>query len=230
MRYIYLIFTILCFNLAFAQNPRFTAAPNPNTVYFVPDNSDHNAHGHIRNHTNGPLNMYWTREILMLPAGWSTYVCDANNCYANHVGKCPEIYPNVIKGNDSVSLDVHVFDDGTNGEAHIVMWVYEKEDTSKKLKVDYTFNKTVSNRDVKNIMVKVYPNPASNSFTVDYTTGLLRVELYSILGKRMKSFNASPNSSYDMSELEDGLYFVRLIGPNEQTLRTIRLQKRSIKA
>ncbi|MBV6474020.1 MAG: hypothetical protein JPMHGGIA_02322 [Saprospiraceae bacterium] len=229
MRYIYLAISILMGFCATGQNARFSANPNPNTVHFVPDNSDHYRPGRVRNHTNETLNMLWQREILMLPTGWSTYVCDANNCYADHVGKCPDIYPNVIGAGDSTTLDVHVFEDGNQGEAHIVIWLFEREDTSKKIKVDYTFNKVISNKDIRNIAVKVYPNPAANSFTVDYNTGLVRIDLYNLLGRKMKSFRTSHNASYDISDVEDGLYFIRLIGPNEQVLRTIRLQKRAIK-
>ncbi|MBK8954784.1 MAG: T9SS type A sorting domain-containing protein [Saprospiraceae bacterium] len=230
MKYIYLTISILISGYAIAQGPRYTVNPSPNTIYFVPDNTDHYKSGKVRNHTNEVLNILWTREILMMPAGWSTYVCDANNCYADKVGKCPEIYPNVIQPGDSTTLDVHVYEDGTMGEAHIVMWVYEAEDTSKKVKVDYTFNKVVSNKDIRNIAVKVYPNPASNSFTVDYNTGLVRIDLVNILGRKIRSFRAVPNSSYDISDLEDGMYFIRLIGPNDQNFRTLRLQKRAIKA
>ncbi|HEX5624679.1 MAG TPA: T9SS type A sorting domain-containing protein [Saprospiraceae bacterium] len=212
---------------AVAQGPRFTVTPNPNMISFVSDMTDHNAHGRVKNHTGSSINMLWTREVLMLPTGWSTYICDINNCYAEHVGKCPENWPNVIRANDSSTLDVHVFDDGNAGEAHIVMWVYEKEDTTKKVKADYLFNKVLSNNQVQNIAVKVYPNPAFNSFSVDYNTGLTRIDLYSILGKKVTSYNPVQKSSYDISMLDDGLYFVKLIGPNEQMLRTIRLQKRS---
>jgi hypothetical protein len=229
MKYIYLIISVLCFSVAIGQNPKFTVKPNPNSVSFVPDLTDHIAHGSIKNLTNSSLNMLWTREILQLPQGWSTYVCDANYCYGDQVGKCPEQYPNKIKANDSTTLDVHVVDDGNDGEAHIVMWVYEKEDTSKKVKVDYLFNKVISNNDVKNIEIKVYPNPAYNSFSVDYNQGLNRIDLFTILGRKVISYKALPKSSYDISHLEDGLYFVTLLGPNEQMLRTIRLQKRSYK-
>lgn len=229
MKHIYLIISVLLCGSALAQNARFSVAPNPNTLYFTPDNSDHHIASHVRNHTNETLTMLWTREVLMMPIGWSTYVCDGNNCYADHVSKCPEIYPNYISPGDSSILDVHIYEDGNMGAAHVVMWVFEKDDTTKKIKVDYTFNKVVSNRDIKNIAVKVYPNPASNSFTVDYNAGLVRIDMVNLLGKRIRSYRPTPNASYDISDLEEGLYFIRLIGPNEQTLRTLRLQKRGIK-
>lgn len=229
MKYSYLVISFLCINWSIAQNARFAVNPNPNSIKFVSDMTDHNAHGRVVNKTNASINVYWTREILQLPENWSTLVCDANYCYSPGLGKCPDNYPNVIKAGDSTILDVHVTDDGTEGEAHIVMWVYEKEDTSKKIKVDYLFNKTVRNNEVKNIEIKVYPNPAYNSFSIDYNQGLNRIDLYSILGKKVTSFKTLPNRSYDISMLEDGLYFVKLIGSNDQMLRTIRLQKRSYK-
>ncbi len=229
MKYSYLIISILCVELLFAQAPRYVVNPNPNSIFFTSDISDHFAHGRVKNNTNSQINILWTREILQLPAGWTTYVCDANNCYADFIGKCPDAYVNKVKANDSVSLDIHILDDGIEGEAHIVMWVYEKEDTSKKVKVDYLFNKVVSNNDFRNIEIKVYPNPAYNSFSVEYNQGLSRIELYTILGKKVTSYKAQQKSSYDISPLEDGLYFVKLVGPNEQMLRTIRLQKRSYK-
>lgn len=229
MKYIYLIFSLLCIHVGFAQSPKVSVNPNPNTIFFVPDMTDHFAHGKMKNKTNATINVLWTRQISMLPAGWSTYICDANNCYADHVDKCPYNNPNIIGANDSATLDVHIFDDGNMGEAHIIMWVYEKEDTLNKFRADYSFNKIVSNKDVKNIAIKVYPNPASNSFSVEFNTGLTRVDLYSILGKKVTSYPAIQKGSYDISWLDDGLYFVKLIGPNDQMLRTIRLQKRSYK-
>lgn len=227
MKYIYLIISLLCFDILLAQSPRFGVNPNPNSISFTPDMTDHNAHGRVRNNTSSTINIYWTREILQLPQDWSTLVCDANYCYSPGQGKCPEFNPNVIKANDSTILDVHVTDNGTDGEAHIVMWVYEKEDTAKKIKVDYLFNKSTSNNDVRNIAIKIYPNPSSNSFSIDYNHGLSRIDLYSILGKKVTSFKAMPKTSYDISQLEDGLYFVKLLGPNERNLKTVRIQKRT---
>ncbi|MBK7800066.1 MAG: T9SS type A sorting domain-containing protein [Saprospiraceae bacterium] len=227
MKYIYLIICILCLDELFAQNQRFSVKPNPNIISFIPDMTDHKAHGVIKNMTSGTINVLWIREILELPVDWSTFVCDGNLCYSPDLGKCPEKYPNVIKTNDSTVLDVYIRDNGSEGAAHIVMWVFEKEDTSKKLKVDYLFNKIVSNNEVKNIEIKVYPNPAYNDFFVDYNQGLTRIDLYSILGKRVISFEALQRKSYDISPLMDGLYLIKLIGPNEQLLRTIRIQKGS---
>lgn len=229
MKYIYLIVCILCLNGLVAQDQRFIVEPNPNSISFIPDMTNHKAHGSVKNKTTGTIKVYWVREIIELPIDWNTYICDANYCYSPELGKCPDNYPNVIKTNDSTILDVYVTDNGIDGQAHIIMWVFEKEDTSKKLRVDYLFNKVVSNNEVKNIEIKVYPNPTYNDLFIDFNQGLSRIELYTILGKKVSSFKAMQGESYDISPLLDGLYFVKLIDPNEQVLRTIRLQKRSFR-
>ncbi len=225
----FLLLCIVCLNGIFAQNQRFVVEPNPNSISFIPDITSHKAHGTVKNRTNGTIKVLWTREILELPLDWNTYICDANYCYSPDLGKCPDNFPNIIKTNDSTILDVYVTDNGTDGQAHIVIWVFEKEDTSKKLRVDYLFNKVVSNNEVKNIEIKVYPNPAFNDLFIDFNQGLSKIDLYSMLGNKVASFKAMQRKSYDISPLMDGLYFVKLIGTNEQVLHTLKLQKGSNK-
>ncbi|MBK7738963.1 MAG: hypothetical protein IPI45_14465 [Saprospiraceae bacterium] len=149
MKYIYLIFSLCVYMWDSLNHQKVSVNPKSEYHFFVPDMTDHFAHGKMKNKTNATINALWTRQISMLPAGWSTYICDANNCYADHVDKCPYNNPNIIGANDSATLDVHIFDDGNMVEAHIIMWVYEKEDTLNKFRADYSFNKIVSNKDVK---------------------------------------------------------------------------------
>lgn len=232
MKYASITLIILCFNALDAQTPRFSVNPNPNSISFDADSTvDHLAHGRVKNQTGGQINILWVREILQLPEKWATYVCDANSCFGEGVNKCPELdrFLNKIKAGDSTILDVHVRDSGYTGQAHIVMWVFEQGDTANKIKVDYLFNKVISNNEVKNIEIKMYPNPAFNAFTLDFNQGLNRIELYSILGKKVASYKAYPNHSYDISPFADGIYFVKLLGPGNQLLKTIRLLKRSYK-
>lgn len=224
------IFTILfSFSLAigFSQE-RFSAAFNPCKLEEKVDIlKDQYCHNKIRNHTKRPIYILWAKQNLIVPLFWDSFVCDNNQCYSPMVVKCPEDAPNEVLVDSTVIMDVHFQTDGTQGGAHVVLWVYDKDDTTKKLKIDYLFNKTVSNNEVKNIAIKMYPNPASNAFTVEYNTGLTRVEMYSILGEKVVSFNAGHFKCYDISNLVDGIYLVKLIGPNDQLLRTVRLQKRS---
>lgn len=230
MKHIYLIFSLLCFSQLGAQTNKFTLTPDPNMISFPLEGIEHVAYGKVSNKTGGTLELLWSREDLELPQGWSASICDNNICYGPSVHACPPEFPNTIEGHRDGIMDVHVIDSGEVEEAHIVMTVFEKEDTTSWAKADYLFNKIVSNKEVRNIYTRVYPNPAYNSFSVDFNAGLTKIELYNLLGGKVISYEAIQNRSYDISNLPAGLYFVKLFGPNKQLLRTIRLQKRTIKA
>ncbi|MBS7229801.1 T9SS type A sorting domain-containing protein [Flavobacterium psychroterrae] len=57
--------------------------------------------------------------------------------------------------------------------------------------------------------VNLYPNPVSDYFTLNITT--TKVQIYSVSGQLVKSFNANKNSDFQfgVSELKTGLYVVK---------------------
>jgi hypothetical protein len=62
----------------------------------------------------------------------------------------------------------------------------------------------------------LYPNPSSNYFTINANTS--KVEVYSIAGQLVKSFNAAQSKGYQftISELNEGMYFVRTLDENNE--------------
>lgn len=72
--------------------------------------------------------------------------------------------------------------------------------------------------------VYLYPNPTSNYFTLN--TSASKVEIYSVTGQLVKSFN--PNSSQDyqftISDLKKGVYIVKAFNENKE-LKVIKLLK-----
>jgi hypothetical protein len=233
MKIFYPIFMLLLAVSFLEAQDRFKVSPSPCKLDFdIPDPdgiTDHFCEAKMTNLTSQTLHMLWTREDLQLPQDWIGYICDNNYCYAPFAKKCPEDNPNNIEPNKYGILDVHVNTNDVPGEAHIVLYVFEKEDTTKKIKVDFLFNKITANREVRNIGIKIYPNPAQNTFTVEYNSGVNKIELISILGKKVAEYKTSPSKSYDISNLDAGLYFLRLIGPQDQIIKTIRLQKKSLR-
>ncbi len=72
--------------------------------------------------------------------------------------------------------------------------------------------------------IYLYPNPASNYFTLN--TSVSKVEIYSITGQLVKSFNSkiSEENKYPISDLKQGLYIVKAWNDNNQ-LKSIKLLK-----
>ena len=64
--------------------------------------------------------------------------------------------------------------------------------------------------------IYLYPNPASNYFTLNTTTS--KVEIYSITGQFVKSFNAnqSRENQFPISDLKQGMYIVKTLNENNE--------------
>ncbi|WP_370390653.1 alpha-amylase family glycosyl hydrolase [uncultured Winogradskyella sp.] len=66
----------------------------------------------------------------------------------------------------------------------------------------------------------LYPNPAQTSFKVNLNVS--NVEIYDITGKRVKAFNGdfTKNDSFDISDINSGMYIVKIDNSNNQSLTT----------
>jgi 1,4-alpha-glucan branching enzyme len=73
--------------------------------------------------------------------------------------------------------------------------------------------------------IYLYPNPATNYFTLN--TAASKVQIFSITGQLMKSFNASQSASYRyiVSDLTNGMYLVKAYNGNDE-LKTMKFIKK----
>ena len=68
--------------------------------------------------------------------------------------------------------------------------------------------------------IMVYPNPVSNTLTIESQISLEKVEVYSILGQKVKEIN-SDFKSISTSNLSSGVYTVRIHSENGFTSKKI---------
>jgi len=59
----------------------------------------------------------------------------------------------------------------------------------------------------------LYPNPVSNILTIESKIPVSKIEIYSILGKKVKVINSDFNS-ISMENLANGIYIIRLQSKN----------------
>jgi hypothetical protein len=64
--------------------------------------------------------------------------------------------------------------------------------------------------------VYLYPNPATDYFTLNTATS--KVQIFSVSGQLMKSFNSGQTSSYQytVSDLSNGIYVVKAYDENDE--------------
>ena len=74
--------------------------------------------------------------------------------------------------------------------------------------------------------VTVYPNPATSfvTFSIDLEK-VGHITINNIIGKEVRKVNATTDGKYDVSDLRNGLYIIRLFDRNEELIKALRLNK-----
>ena len=80
-----------------------------------------------------------------------------------------------------------------------------------------------TNQFSNNLSVNLYPNPASKELNVSLRNlnsfENVKVEMFNVLGKKMLSKEiSSTNTSINISELNNGIYMLRIINNNGELL------------
>lgn len=66
--------------------------------------------------------------------------------------------------------------------------------------------------------LRIYPNPASDFFYIKGALGVMDVEIYSITGQLVRSFNQTSEKTIDVSSLNQGVYLVKMTSQNKNGL------------
>ena len=73
--------------------------------------------------------------------------------------------------------------------------------------------------------LNIHPNPTTGIFKLTDTKGISRVEVYSILGSKLRSFDAVKENTFDVNNLAPGMYLVSHFDSKGQVLKTVKLFK-----
>ena len=77
--------------------------------------------------------------------------------------------------------------------------------------------------------IKVYPNPAINYFSITNNNLVQFVQVYNIIGRKVKSYPVQNGLEYDISDLPEGMYLISLVGADGKVLKTVRTSKQIIR-
>ena len=194
------------------------------------DQTDISYHVHVTNTSTQIANLLWSRRVQGNPTTWLTWICDANLCYTPEVGSCPPSKPNVIAPGDTVEFQMHLNPRGAEGTADYNVTITDMDGNplaviDGQACIPETLC-TVGTKEAGDSKLTVYPNPTSDYFQITGLTGLRYVELFSIVGNKVKSFDAAPQRQYFVGDLNEGIYLVRLMDSTRKILKTVRLSIR----
>ncbi len=192
-----------------------------------PNETDISYHIMVTNIGTETENFYWNFRMSNAPTNWLTWVCDKNLCYDFTFTTCPQSKPNILAPNESFDLQIHLNPRDTMGMADYEINVLDAQgNVLAPITGVFEIGKTSASKNLADVNLSIYPNPTYNYFQVSEVPNLKYVELFNIVGNKVKTYNASPNKQYPVADLMDGMYLVRLVSSTGKIIKTVRLSIR----
>ena len=105
------------------------------------------------------------------------------------------------------------------GQHVVIGFLYEGEDAHSWYIDDVSIVQTVGVEESEDACLAVYPSPARESIRINGLKANSEVQIYNVLGELVKTAFVGANEEIGVSELSDGVYFVRC---NDTTLRFVK--------
>lgn len=228
LRNLLIAFTFLVFTAQ--SHAQFTISVDPNPVETVGTiaDSDIETNVFIKNTSSSEIQLFWRRVVVDAPAEWASYICDENNCYLPTTNECPMNKPNVIGAGQTIDFQLHIQPAGVEGDGQINVEFYEPNDPNTVLDtliVNFNVGTTTSIKDISKNDIRIFPNPTTDFFQIN-DGNVAEVTIFNIVGNPVTSFVAFPGKRYDVTDLKDGLYLVRMTDDSQKVLKTVRLSKK----
>ena len=208
--------------------------------------NDLEVHFKVTNNTDDVLDLKWVREVPSICSNaWQSQICDNDLCYfntvsSNYVPNVGLVDPFTLQANETFDLFIlHVFPGvEANCCPYLIHFfdINNWDDTLATVQVNVSVNMpgcdfVISTKEelAAAASIKVYPNPAMDYFSLSENDVIKQITVYNILGKQVKSFNATNSQQYDIAELSSGIYLVGMMNEYGEVLKTVRLFKQTIR-
>ena len=211
----FIVLALVCsfLSASYAQERSYVVTPSHSIV----DNTDQSEeylkyYIYQENKTSGGLVLGWNRILADIPAGWDYSLCDLGTCYP---GIPSGDVMDTVPVNDKGFLAMSIYPYGIDGQANIVMEVYDVN--SPEIRDTLTWVITVKslagvNETAKDLLqLSIYPNPSTDRALIRFTevqSGTVR--LYNTLGVEVRQMviKSSREQEIDVSGLSSGAYTV----------------------
>lgn len=216
-----IIFSVLFIGQISAQNLEYDVSP---VITGSVSASDFEGVGHsiITNTATSTRSFKWTRTIVEITEGWEIAICDKNQCYIPAV-TTKEFN---LEASEGGTMDVHAYPHNIAGSAIVEIVVEDLNDNSLSISNLFYFNTNpTATNDISRQSLKVYPNPSDGLFTIKGNKQIGHLEVYSLTGKKVQSFDYNNGQWYNISDLPKGTYLVRLVDRKGQQMETKLINK-----
>lgn len=189
--------------------------------------------------TTDTLFLRWNRVPVVAPENWETQICDNNRCYtpivySNIAEDLALFEPMVLPPDSTYTMIFYIIPNGQEGTGnyHLDFSTVNNPDSiigsvSFLANVKSGTTNTYSPEELEDVFI--YPNPVVNEFRISNDTKVDQVEIRNMLGQRVKLFKSYTGASYEVYDLPQGVYLVRLLDRDNDTIKTMRMSKYSFR-
>src|SRR5688572_11995692 len=164
-----------------------------------PTDTDLHYYIHVQNNGNDTARVFWSKRMSNQPAPWTTWICDMELCWDPDLNSCLPNYPNRLGPGDTFNLEVHMNPNLTEDTGDYELKVLVDSNIIAVVNGIFIINNITSVEEPNTSKLVVYPNPTSDFFEVPETPELKFVEVFNLLGNKVKSFDAASNRQYYIS-------------------------------
>ena len=195
--------------------------------------------------TGDSITVFWWDVIIPdnAPRDWNYTICDKNVCYEYNdiVATCDDSGANKLEAGESITYyKVSVLNQDedekplpiSEGSHDVVFRIIEDcAVTDPVVLGEITITFTAIPPDAvddlgTNDQIKLYPNPTTASFQVSEDQDVKKISVFSILGRHVADLDHRAGEIHDVSYLESGMYLMRMIDKDNETMKVMRLDKK----
>jgi len=187
--------------------------PSSHDLEFLASDFTADATSMVTNLSGQTRTFRWVRTVVAEPVGWSTSVCDKNNCYPNTIS-----YKDFVLGPDSSGLlKLDIVPNNISGFGQYEILVFDINDSSNaNSTMIVNANASVTGiADVSGQILTVYPNPVKSvlNMNLDVAKHVTSVDIHNVVGQKIKTIaveEGTKSIAVPVGDLKKGIYFLRV--------------------
>jgi hypothetical protein len=198
----------------------YQITPIPASITGTVDEPDVEADAEIRNLTGDTLKLKWVRNVISITSGCETAVCDPITCYSRAVStRNFNLLPNITK-----PLLVHFYNNGAPCQAIVHLKVTNNNNAADSTTAVYLYNQSSSGvKDLPVANVVVFPNPATDFFSLENSADVAAIRLYALDGQLVERFEVAASNFYSVKSQPKGTYVIALEDKNGELFQAMEL-------
>ena len=71
--------------------------------------------------------------------------------------------------------------------------------------------------------ISIFPNPTNEIFKISSESKINKIEIYNLIGKKIKTIKNDKSNTFNVSDLRNGIYLIRIFDSNNRVLKVMRL-------